>query len=82
MKLILLLLALALAGCAKAPAAPECDDGGKDVMAYIDPHTGKLDRDDAGDILDPDTGRVAITASEAACRESEDQAVIGAWQGK
>lgn len=85
MKLILLtlpVLALAIAGCARTAPAPACDDGGKDPMAYIDQRTAKLDIDpDTGDILDPATGRVAITRAQAACIVSEDQVIINAAGG-
>lgn len=88
------LLALILLGCDRPtvngqPVAvgrteQSCEDyaAATQLTDYVNPNTGKLDRDpQTGEIVEPATGRVALTKAQEDCVKREAQKAIDAYEG-
>jgi hypothetical protein len=83
--MVLAALALASAGCGGQTAAErQCEDFASrtHVPDYVNQRNGRLDRDSTtNEILDPETGRVAITRSQEECIRREAQKAIDRYEG-
>jgi len=85
-RLILPALALISTGCGGPSAAErQCEDFARRTHAtdFVNQRTGRLDRDPTtNEILDPETGEVALTRSQEACVAREAQRAIDRYEGK
>jgi hypothetical protein len=71
---------LAVSGCAQPTAAEdECEAFASRTNAtdFVNPRTGRLDRDPTtNEIIDPETGGVALSRSQEECLRREAQKAI------
>lgn len=72
------LLALALAACGPNAEQRECRAfaAATNISDYVDASTGRILRDESGNVLDPNTGRVALTRWQVDCIVDEDRRVL------
>lgn len=79
------ILALALLGCDTRQAKYDrwCEDyaARTSVRDYVDQRSGRIERDPTtNEIVDPDTGEVAITSAQERCIARELQKTIDAYE--
>ena len=76
------LLALALASCGPTAEERECAAfaASTDISDYVNPDTGRLERDERGNVLDPRTGRITLTRAQVDCIVREARKAIDRFQ--
>jgi len=76
------MLVLALVGCGPNAEEQQCASfaASTNISDYVNPDTGRLERNGRGDVIDARTGRVSLTRSQVECITREAEKAIGRYQ--